>query len=322
LGSQVADQFVQSSHAKVLFDDILSLQQPFHQSDYDESNNQWQCRSSIFRQFRWLLWRTFVAHRRNPSRSTKLVLGVSIIAFIIGVVFFQLRSTEIDYEQNINAVLFFMLMGLVDMNMSLLLFGIPAERPLVIRECKRCTYSFTAYYLSRLINDTFTILITSVIYISIVVVLVGISHWPAIVSIVTLEVFAACGLASFMASLMTSPQVALTVLQPIQISLSQFSGYFINLNSLPLYIKWLQYLSHYYYAYTLLLIVQWRDVSCASIALSEGSKCILTGAEMLNYFGVDPSYFTRNIFLLVLMAIVFHIIAFLISTLRIRRAVR
>lgn len=240
---------------------------------------------------------------------------------IIGVSFYQLQWFDIDFEQNINAVLFFMLLGLVDTNMSLLLFSIPAERPLVIREYRRNTYSFTVYYLTRLISDTCTILITSIIYVTIIVLLVGIRHGATIVFIVTVEVFAACALASLICSFATSPQMALLVLQPIQISLAQFSGYFINLNSLPSYIKWLQYLSHYHYAYSLLLTVEWRDISCAFVTANDSNICLRSGLDILNYFGIDSSHFVRNFVLMFLMAIVCHVVAFSVTAIRIRRTV-
>ena len=260
-GSQVADQFLQSSCRKSLYDEISSINQSQDSSSHDDASDRWH--SNFSRQFKWLLWRTFVAHRRNPSRTTKLIFGLGTIAIIIGLIFFQLDPNNIAYEQNINAVLFFMLLGLIDMNMSVILFGIPAERSLIIREYKRGTYSFVAYYLTRLINDGFTIIITSIVYISIIILLAGINKGVIIIPLIILHVFTACSLASLIASLTTSPQMALLILQPIQISLAQFSGYFINLNSLPFYIKWFAYLSHYHYGYSLMLTIQWRDRSCA-----------------------------------------------------------
>lgn len=336
LGDMAVECFAQSTHAYILANDILTL---INQKSLDEfgvktvqnlrENNH---RVGFCRQLRWLLWRTWVAYRRDPKQKIRLLARTLLMALMLGFIFFRLQPTHRDYEQNLNAILLVMFFSLLESNMSLLLIGIPAERTRIIRDTKLQTYSFHAYYLSRWITDTCSVILSSFCYISIVGFLVGMRRWPLMIAVGTLEVITACGLASLVASLASSPQVALLVLQPMQISLAQFSGFYMNPHSIPDNVKWMQHMSYIHYGYKLMLMTQWQNInipctspqniiSTNSTSLNNQNICNRSGNDILKFHEADSNDFELNIMLLTILGIIFHVAAFLVNLIRLKHCV-
>jgi hypothetical protein len=83
-----------------------------------------------------------------------------------------------------------------------------------------------------------------------------------------------------------------------------------------------------YYAYSLILLTQWYNLPCslfsanASIITASNNQqvCIQTGNDVLNYFGVNANNFGFNISMLMIMIVGFHLVAFLVIVIRVRRA--
>jgi ABC-type multidrug transport system ATPase subunit/ABC-type multidrug transport system permease subunit len=335
-GAMVADRFAQSVRAHVLIDSISTLvyQQPLDEleSETVQTEEGVRYRSTFIRQVKWLLWRTWITDRYDPMRKTKFLIHTLFMSLVIGIIFFRLQTTDNQYEQNMNALSLIMFYAILESNMGLILIGIPAERARISRDWKQRTYSFHAYYLARWITDTCFIVLSSILYLSIVVFLVGMRGRLIVVTIKTLEVMTACGLASLVASLSSTPQTALLVLQPLQMMIGQFSGFYMNSHSIPGYIEWIRYVSYIHYGYKLMLITQWHNFSIPCDPLyamigrttlrSDGqSTCIRTGDDILFFYGVDPNSFTVTVMLLTILGITFHFAAYTINLIHLRRIV-
>ncbi|CAF1512305.1 unnamed protein product [Adineta ricciae] len=325
-----ADQYTTSREAQLLLSTIERQSRLNHKAStifVDESR-----RAAFGRQMKWLLWRSFNAGRRNPMRTTKLAARLLIMALILGFAFSRLTSNSPDYVRNRNSLLYFFLLVLFESNMTNVLVGIVSERSLVVREYRRRMYSLGAYYLNRLIIDIGYIVITSIPFMAIVVLLTGLHRWVLLMSITVLSIINGCAVASILAALSSTPKMGLLIMTPIQQILATLCGIFINLRSIPFYFKWLQYITYWYYAYTLILTLEWHheDISlpCDRRCLSEGGEtlsqtsnktCTRTGDNILYQYNVDYHHFNRNIFILSILTIIFHIVAFLIIASRIRR---
>ena len=226
-----------------------------------------------------------------------------------------------------------MFFSIVESNMSILMIDLPAERARIFHDLKLCTYSFSVYYLARWITDNCYIIISSLLYLSIVVLLVGMRNGFLVVFVGTLEVMTACGLATFIASLASSPQIALLVLQPVQLTIAQFSGFFINVHTIPLYIKWLQYFSYMYYGFKLILISQWHNVviNCANQSVYANTTSINSGPnnpctphfgnDILRYYGANPYTFNFYLMLMLILGGGFYLAGYLINLVRVGRTV-
>ena len=321
------DRFAESTYAESLGRDIVSYNQQLPVEYGPVDIKEW--RSNFARQLKWLLWRTISAHRRNPMRTTKLASRLVFTALLVGVLFFQLRPTKNGFEQNLNAVAYFMFIIVANSDMSLLLIDIPGERGLIIRDYKRRTYTLTAYCLARFITDTAYVIVTGFVYTLVIVVLVDMKQKALVICIVITLVLACCGFAWCIASLAPTPRLSLLLLQPTQMPLFQFSGYMINLKSLPAYISWFRYLTYYYYSFSLVMLTQWSNIPC-SLYLTNSSSinssishevCLRSGNEVLLDYGVNMTDFNFNFLMLFILAVVLHIAGYLMNAIRIMRNV-
>lgn len=270
-------------------------------------------RGKFHRQLKWLLWRSLVSGRRNPKRTNKLIIRLLIMAIIVGTTFFHLRKKPSDYVSKVNALFVVALMALLEANMSLMLVEIPNERVLMTWEYRRQLYSVGAYYLSRLVIDTGYNVITSVIYMNIILLLAGLSRWIFLTSITILITMSACSVASFISSLSSTPQIGLLALQPTQNLLANLNGFFINLNSIPAYIRWMKYFSYTYYGYNLFLSAQWHQSDlCYNLTLLSNQTCEITGNDILQCLGVNYEHSFEYAVGLVSIFAGFHFLSFLI----------
>ncbi len=149
--------------------------------------------------------------------------------------------------------------------------------------------------------------------------------------VVSMEGLAACATVSLMVALSSSILIVLLLLHPFNLILNQFTGYYINLQSIPIYFRWVQYLSVYYYAYPSMLILQWRDVTsvlqpCQFLGIPNNNTlstpstiCYVSGIDILNEYGIDQGDLYFNLVMLLALILGFHIISFIITFIRIRR---
>lgn len=79
--------------------------------------------------------------------------------------------------------------------------------------------------------------------------------------------------------------VALSVAPPVTVPVMLFSGYYLNLRSVPRWLNWCPYLSWLRYGMEGWMIVQWRDIGEIECVGGGGNMtCMSSGAQVLKYF--------------------------------------
>ncbi|CAF1489646.1 unnamed protein product [Adineta steineri] len=283
---------------------------------------------NFFRQLKWLLWYSSVGGARSPIRTSRLSFRLLLMGIIFGLAYFQLDPSEIHYVQNLNSLPFIIGMSLVVSSMGVIAMSLLNERILLIRDIQRKIYSLQAYYLAKFLSDSIFIIIISIFYSIIIVLLVNMKELGLMILVISLEALAGCAVASLMASSSSSILIILLLLHPFNIIFNQFTGVFISLKSIPDYFKWLQYLSYYYYGYSSMLILQWRNVAIVqepceifsndTISISS-SVCYRSGIEILKEYGVQQHDLNFNISMLITLILGYHLASFIILFIRIRR---
>jgi hypothetical protein len=315
VGEQVADRFTISSVSSVasLMSSMKSISDKPKESLSFVTVGYW-------RQLKWLLWRSYVSGARSPLRTSKLAFRLFLMAVIFGAAFFQLDSSRDDYVQNLTAVCYVIGMSLMISNMSIVAVTTINERTLLIRDTQRGIYSIGAYYAVKVISDSIFVIIVSTLYTIIIMLLVNMKEFTLMMLVVSMEGLAACATVSLMVALSSSILI-----------LNQFTGYYINLRSIPIYFRWVQYFSVYYYAYPSMLILQWRDVTsvlqpCQFLGIPNNNTlstpstiCYVSGIDILNEYGIDQGDLYFNLVMLLALILGFHIISFIITFIRIRR---
>lgn len=325
-GKIAADCFEQSTNAQDMHKEISTLSdQPLNDRP---AGNKEEKHVVIGRQIKWLLWRIWIDFRRNPKRVLYLGIRLVLMAVLYGVLLFQINPYDEGYAQNINALIFLMVAALLESNMSIMIVGTITERPVIIHDYKRGMYSIPAYYLTRLAADVIYGIITSVVYTGITIGFVGFNQPFLVIVVSTLDLLAGISASALIAASTSSIKMALIFLQPIFLSIAQFSGYYMNTSTIPVYVRWLQYISFFYYYFHLMLMIQWNKDPCAQYITPSNTTnstvqqpvCKFTGQDVLVYYDANPKNFGLDMAMLILIIVVVQILAFLVTFIRLRRS--
>ena len=277
------------------------------------------------RQIKWLLWRSWRSEIRSPVRTSKLGIRLIIMALIFGAIFFRLNPLKDNYVQNLRAVCLNMTMPLIVPCMSIVAISTLNERARLIRDRQRGTYSIGAYYVTKLILDSIFVIVVTVVYMSFIVWLINLKHWALTLVTVSLQILAACGTISLLVACVSSILMVLLLLQSLVMILTQFSGYFIHLRSIPIYLDWFKYISLHYYAYPALLQLQLNGQANVArpcnIEAMATEICYTNGTTVLHEYHLDRHSVAFSLTMLAVLTLGFHGLSFLLTVVRVRRAI-
>ena len=277
--------------------------------------------SNFCRQLKWLFWRSFVSFLRNPVHANGLLLQSVVPAIILGLLFFRLARTP-EIVQNLNAISFAILTTVSYTNAFVILAIFPNEFQMFLREHRHRLYGTSAFYLTRVLSELPFFLVMPWLFTTIIYILAEVNGsllvYLSYCAFVILATNAAVGFSGILAALAGSGDSALAAAMPLLEMFMLFGGFFLNNASVPFYFSWLPYCTWYYYAYSLMLILLWRDVKqipCNSIGF-----CLSTGTDVLGYYKVDEHFLGFHLFMLFVLTVSYHLITFLIICIRVRRS--
>jgi len=89
-----------------------------------------------------------------------------------------------------------------------------------------------------------------------------------------------------------------------------FAGLLLDLSNIPVWLRWLDFLSLIKYGYQVLMINEYYDriLSCAGTLLCKWQ----TGDEVMSYVGTKPEALSRNMGIIVLLLVAFRVVAFIL----------
>lgn len=204
------------------------------------------------RQLTVLFWRTLVDIWRNPTLLRLHVIISAFMGIILGFVFWDLDNTNIGVQNRLGATFFALaFLGFTSLTTIDLLMN---ERSVVMREVRAGYYSPTAYLLSKVALDGLLLrMIPAIVYwapfyymagfktaaayaATYVFVLVAFNCTVGVMSMCVTVASSTAGQASFLMNFL----LLFSVL---------FTGFLVNVNSIPEWIRWIHYLSVFYYAF-------------------------------------------------------------------------
>jgi hypothetical protein len=200
------------------------------------------------------------------------------------------------------------------------------ERPnelhqLFQQEYRHRLYNIVPFYLARILSDLpFTILL-SWLFITIVYMFATINH-----SLIAYVYFCACAIlatnaatsfASVISVSVPSIDARMSIVMPVFDVFMFLAGYFLNSSSIPIYLRWLQYVSWYYHAYSLLLITVWHDIQQIPCDLTE--LCLTNGNDVLAHYDLEQHGLAFYFSMLFLLSLFYHLVAFIILWVRSKR---
>lgn len=280
--------------------------------------------SNFFKQVYWLMWRS--VSLRDLKRLSYLLAQSLIIALVYGLVDFNVER-RLFTQTTVQDVagLVFRILTIVTRVCSLMVIATyPIDHNLLERESKQLRlYSIGAYYISKCITDSPMFIIMIILFTVIVTLLTGMRHFIIQCGIFIVATLCSTALGYLVSSSMRSKEIRLIIWMPISQIYNTVSGYYVNTRSIPLILKWLQYTSVYYYSFSLSLITQWKDIDYISCKTAHWNattnRCNNNGDDVLFSYNVDKYH--EGIYWLELVALTvgFHLIAYIILLITLRR---
>lgn len=195
----------------------------------------------------------------------------------------------------------------------------PLALPALRRETQANMYSLSVWYFSKSVSDLpfdigTTIVLGTICYWAVGFTTSGLNFLYFMLIMILISILGT-GFGLFMgtfAYIMKKPQLAIPFTMVIVFPMFLFAGLLVNFNNCPSYLLWLQYISVFYYGFSLVSINQWKDYGAIECPPSQanpitGQCAYASGQTVLAYFGVDENDQTRNILVVIAMIIFFRV---------------
>lgn len=279
------------------------------------------------RQLAVMFWRTGLDIIRNP---TLLMLHVSvalIVGILIGAIFYQLDDNSIGVQNRMGGTFFalaflaFTSLTTVDLLMN--------ERAVAVREVRSGFYNPAAYLLAKLGLDGLLLrVIPAIVFWAPFYYMAGFQSGAAYAATYafTLQAFnCAIGALSMAVTVACSTAGQSNfVMNFILLFSLAFTGFLVNVNSIPEVLRWIHYLSTFYYAFEALMTTELNGQSFTVLYQAGPDAPVLevpdiSGETFLASLGFDTSRTTVDIGILISLYFAFVAAAILLFKLRLPR---
>lgn len=291
-------------------------------------------KSSWWKQFRLLFWRTWVSNARNPAINRARVMQSLIIALIVGTIYFQ-QVYDQKGIMNINGALFLLELQLTYGNIFMVVNSFPAEYPLFKREHHNGIYRVNPYYLSHVLAEIPVFIMVPFLMSCITYWMIGLYPTAAAfftyVGILSLMSIVTVAFGHMLSTLTVNVTLAVALAPVFVNPLMFFGGYFLNTDSVPWYVAPLEWVSWFSYSNEMLVVNQWRNVDrleCeyartfyenGTIVGRDTSMCFTDGAAVIESFSFSEDRLLVDAIGLISLFAIFESLAYLFLHLRARQ---
>jgi len=264
-------------------------------------------RSSLRRELSVMFWRTLVDIIRNPTLLALHVVLAVCTGVVLGAIFYDLDDTSVGVQNRMGGTFFalaflaFTSLTTVDLLMN--------ERTVVMREVRSRFYSPSSYLISKIALDGMLLrVIPAILYCIPFYYMAGFQTGSAYAAtyLFTLTAFnCAVGAMSMCVTIAcnTAGQTSFIMNFILLFSLA-FTGFLVNVTSIPPVLRWIHYLSVFFYAFEAMLSTELKGQSFTFLYQSGPQAETLeipdiTGETFLTTLGYDVNDTTRDIGVLV-----------------------
>ncbi|XP_059079534.1 protein white-like [Tigriopus californicus] len=231
-------------------------------------------KASWIEQFRALLWRSFLSVMKEPMIVKVNLIQTIVISLILGVIY---MNQEYDQKgaSNINGALFIIITNLNFSNVFGVVNVFCLELPIFMREHFNGSYRVDTYFLTKQLAELPVYIVMPVVFVSIFYWLVGLNpdggRFVIAIVIAICLVQAVISFGYCVSCWASSVQMALAIAPPVMIPMLLFGGFFLNSDTVPVWLDWIQYISWFKYANEAFVVNQWAGVelSCPPDQLVE-----------------------------------------------------
>lgn len=276
--------------------------------------------TSIPQQIAILFGRNVRRALRDPGYLRLQAISTVFMSVILGFFFLQLDWSQAGAQSRVGLIGLFAIMMIFN-TASAVAISFPMDKILFVRDRTNDMYTIIAYYISLLLVELPTLIFFPFVGTTIV-------YWMSAMQsgagryfkFMIFPVLMSCtGAAAGMCvgCSVNTVQMASAILPLVCVFFILASGFFVVLNQIPVWLRWLHYISPVRYAFEAMMYIIFRDqpIYCTPQELSQNGTCPLTnGNDVLSQYGfsdVSSAIWIENVGILVALYFGFSFIAFL-----------
>ncbi|CAH0714161.1 unnamed protein product, partial [Brenthis ino] len=207
--------------------------------------------TSELTQFWVVLKRTLLFSRRDWTLMYLRLFAHILVGFLIGALYYDIGDDGSKVLSNLG-FLFFNMLFLMYTSMTITILSFPLEMPVLIKEHFNRWYSLRSYYLAITVSDIPFQAIFCIIYVVIVYLLTSQPlewfRFAMFLSSCLLIAFVAQSVGLVVGAAM-NVQNGVFLAPVMSVPFLLFSGFFVSFNAIPVYLRWITYVSYIRYGF-------------------------------------------------------------------------
>ncbi len=277
--------------------------------------------ASTYTQFYYTMRRNIQNEFRRGMEVKAKFMNSIVMGLILGTIYYGQTDTQ-QSAKNIMGLFFLVIMFQTMVSMFGVLQAFPSEVKVFIRENLSGANRVSSYFLARTLSELPNTIIYPTIFSAIVYGMADLQPTAGRFYFYLLTIVLVANSATsvgYMISSMTSHEAVAYALAPLFLMpMALFAGLLLDLNTIPVWLRWLDFFSIIKYGYQLLVINQYddRELSCTGALFCRWK----TGADVMKYVGTSPESLGRTVGILVALIIIFRVLALIFLTMKSNRA--
>eukprot|EP00041_Stephanoeca_diplocostata_P018664 m.392675 g.392675 ORF g.392675 m.392675 type:complete len:672 (+) comp21081_c0_seq1:174-2189(+) len=298
-----ADTDRESKQFLACAEDVASHDQPV---DHDSWNLTWAGEFSI------LISRAWKNVTREPRTTIIAFMQSFIMALVVGLIFWDIQDDQAGIS-NLKGLMFFIVLNNSFMALTGCIHLFHMEKQVFNRERNSGTYRVSAYFMAKTLSDLPTTMAPVVFHITILYFMVGMTDTAEAffktILIMLSTVICAQSFGLLISASTPTLQAAQILAPTVTIILMLFGGFYVQVDSLPDWLKWVEIFSFMQYSYGALFITQFED---RTFSCSKDTFCLATGAEVIEANGFDSADkgYWKDLGKVLALAVGFRILAY------------
>lgn len=207
--------------------------------------------TSQFHQFWTVLKRTLLFSRRDWTLMYLRLFAHILVGFLIGALYYDIGNDGAKVLSNLG-FLFFNMLFLMYTSMTITILSFPLEMPVLLKENFNRWYSLRSYYLAITVSDIPFQAVFCVLYVSIVYYFTSqpyeLSRYAMFLTACLLISFVAQSVGLVVGAAM-NVQNGVFLAPVMSVPFLLFSGFFVSFDAIPIYLRWITYLSYIRYGF-------------------------------------------------------------------------
>ncbi|EFN78564.1 ATP-binding cassette sub-family G member 4 [Harpegnathos saltator] len=270
-------------------------------------------------QFWILLKRTFLSQIRDMTLTRVRLISHIIVGLLIGAIYYDIGNEASEVTSNAGCV-FFTVMFLMFTAMMPTILTFPMEMSVFVREHLNYWYSVKAFYFARTLADLPFQIVYSIAYVMIVYFITSqpleTERFLMYLNICILTSLVAQSIGLLIGAAM-SVETGVFIGPVMSVPIVLFSGFFINFDAVPRYLKFLSYVSYVRYGFEGAMISVY-GYNRAKLKCSESYCHYKSPTKFLEQMSMQNAVYWVDVVALVGFLLVLRVVVYFVLRLKLR----